>query len=453
MRSSSLSWFDIFRLGLVQTALGAIVVLTTSTMNRVMVVELALPAMLPGALVTWHHALQVLRPRWGHGSDSGGRRTPWIIGGMALLALGGAGSAIATAVMQTHTFVGIALAMLAFTLVGVGVGATGTSLLALLATSVAPQRRAAAATIVWMMMIAGFIVTTIAAGSFLDPFTTMRLIAVTSTVSAIAFVLGVVAIWGVEAKAPRVSQHGLDEEKVAFKQSLDQVWSEPHARRFTIFIFISMLAYSMQDLILEPYAGLVFDLTPGQSTKLSGLQNAGVFTGMLLIALAGHPRVGFLSLRTWVVAGCFGSAGALVAIVLSASIADVGALKLSVFALGLANGAYAVAAIGSMMALASSGRSRREGMRMGIWGASQALAFGLGGFFGTAAVDTIRTLVSQPVSAFAVVFLAEAALFLVAAALAVRAIAIEGDRQPRDASQDAVLAETSSWSRVENVHG
>ena len=71
---SGLGWFGIVRLGLVQTALGAIVVLTTSTINRVMIVELALPAMVPGIFVTWHYALQVLRPRWGHGSDSGGRR-------------------------------------------------------------------------------------------------------------------------------------------------------------------------------------------------------------------------------------------------------------------------------------------------------------------------------------------------------------------------------------------
>src|SRR5262249_43095626 len=84
-----LSWFGIVRLGLVQTALGAVVVLTTSTLNRVMVVELALPAMLPGLLVGIHYALQVLRPRLGYGSDLGGRRVPWIVGGMAVLSGGG----------------------------------------------------------------------------------------------------------------------------------------------------------------------------------------------------------------------------------------------------------------------------------------------------------------------------------------------------------------------------
>ena len=85
MTATPLGWIGIARLGLVQTALGAIVVLTTSTMNRIMVVELALPAILPGALVTWHYALQALRPRFGYGSDQGGRRTKWIIGGMAVI--------------------------------------------------------------------------------------------------------------------------------------------------------------------------------------------------------------------------------------------------------------------------------------------------------------------------------------------------------------------------------
>ena len=84
-----LGWLGIFRLGLVQTALGAIVVLTTSTLNRVMVVELALPAPSPACWSRCTMRRSSLRPRWGYGSDRGGRGTPWIVGGMAVLALGG----------------------------------------------------------------------------------------------------------------------------------------------------------------------------------------------------------------------------------------------------------------------------------------------------------------------------------------------------------------------------
>jgi hypothetical protein len=86
MSATGLGWLaGIVRLGLVQTCLGAIVVLTTSTINRIMVVELALPAMLPGILVGLHHAVQMSRPRFGHGSDVGGRTTGWIVGGMLVL--------------------------------------------------------------------------------------------------------------------------------------------------------------------------------------------------------------------------------------------------------------------------------------------------------------------------------------------------------------------------------
>jgi hypothetical protein len=151
-----LGWLGIFRLGLVQ-ALGAIVVLTTSTLNRVMVVELATAG--AGARPAGGAALRgaAERPRMGFGSDRGGRRTPWIVGGMAVLALGGFGAAVATAWMAlTAPQPGMALAVLASPLVGLGVSAAGTSLLVLLATRVPAPRRAAAATLVWVMMIVGF---------------------------------------------------------------------------------------------------------------------------------------------------------------------------------------------------------------------------------------------------------------------------------------------------------
>ena len=78
----SIGWSGIVRLGFVQACLGAVVVITTSTLNRIMVVEHALPALLPGMLVALHYLVQVIRPRMGFGSDVGGRRTPWIMGGM-----------------------------------------------------------------------------------------------------------------------------------------------------------------------------------------------------------------------------------------------------------------------------------------------------------------------------------------------------------------------------------
>ena len=155
--NTGLTWSDILRLGLVQTCLGAIVVLTTSTLNRLMVVELALPAVLPGLLVALHYGIQITRPHGGFKSDRGGRRWVWILLGMMALALGGFGAALGVTLFETSFALGLSLSVLAYAAIGLGGGASGTAVLALLATATAPRRRAAAATITWLMMIAGII--------------------------------------------------------------------------------------------------------------------------------------------------------------------------------------------------------------------------------------------------------------------------------------------------------
>ncbi len=429
-----IGWFGVIRLGLVQTSLGAIVVLTTSTINRVMVVELSLPALLPGLLVGLHYAVQITRPRLGHGSDQGGRRTPWIIGGMLVLGIGGVLAAVATAVLANHTLGGTLLAIVAFVLVGIGVGASGTSLLVLLAQRVTPRYRGAAATTVWVMMIAGFIVTAIVAGAYLDPFSFERLIAVTATVSLIALTITLFAVSGIEPRVVtarhregglRESRHAVTAEPVEatpFRLALREVWEEPDSRRFSIFVFVSMLAYSAQDLILEPFAGAVFGMTPGESTQLSGAQHGGVLLGMLCVAFGcsviGGKRLG--SLRSWTIGGCLASAVALVVLSVGGFFSAVFPLRIAVFALGMANGAFAVAAIGSMMDLVGRGNRQREGVRMGLWGAAQAIAFGLGGVFATFAVDVSQWLTSSPRIAYAIVFVLQGVLFLGAARLALR---------------------------------
>ncbi len=421
MANGEFGWGHVARLGLVQAALGAIVVLTTSTLNRVMVVELALPALLPGVLVALHYLVQLSRPRMGHGSDLGGRRTPWIVGGMALLAASGTLAAAATVWMATSPAAGMALAVLAFTGIGLGVSASGTSLLVLLAKRVPAARRAGAATVVWLMMIVGFAVTAGVAGKLLDPYSPERLLAVTAGVSVIAFAVTLLALSGLEGAAPKpASVSGPQADNAAFRAALKEVWADAKARRFAIFVFISMLAYSAQDLILEPFAGSVLGYTPGQSTSLSGLQHGGVLVGMLLAAAAGRRWRGvpFGSLTAWTVGGCVASALAMAGLVACGLVGSAWPFKPTVFALGVANGAFSIAAIGSMMQLAGEGPGAREGVRMGLWGAAQAMAFGLGGLLGTGASDLARLVFSHPGAAYAGVFALEAVMFVVAAAMA-----------------------------------
>jgi BCD family chlorophyll transporter-like MFS transporter len=415
---SELSWIDIIRIGLVQTSIGAVVVIATSTLNRVMVVEIGLPALVPGILMTLHYAVQVLRPRWGHGSDGGQKRTPWIIGGMIILSMGGALAAYGTALMQNDLPIGLFISLIAFLMIGVGVGAAGTSLLTLLAVRSHPARRAPAATIVWTMMIAGFAVTAISAGKALDPFSGERMIMVSCIVSLIAVTVSTLAIWGIERKGTDRPQD--ESKKVPFREAFKQVWSEPRTRRFTFFVFTAMFAYNAQDLILEPFAGLVFGMTPGQSTQLGGMQHAGVLVGMILVAIAGYlaGKGEALLLHRCMIGGCIASGIAMAAVAAGGIVGPQWPIREAVFVLGIANGIFSIAAIGSMMAMARSGHESREGVRMGLWGAAQALAFALGGLTGTLAVDLARWAFGSATPAYTSVFLGEAVLFILAALLA-----------------------------------
>ncbi|MFN3911656.1 BCD family MFS transporter [Hyphomonas sp.] len=429
----SLGWTGIIRLGLVQTSLGAIVILMTSTLNRVMVVELGLAAAIPGFLVGWHYAVQMSRPRWGYGADAGGRRAPWILGGMAVLAFGALSAAFAASLIPTSFWAGFGLSVLAYALIGAGVGAAGTNLLALLAIRTEPSRKAAAAAIVWIMMIMGFVLTAGIGGGFLKPFSFERLILVTAVVSAIALIVTFLALRGLEphSSRPAIPAPRADDGQ-AFRAALGETWADPQARRFTVFVFVSMLAYSAQDLILEPFAGLVHGYDAGSSTQLAGVQNIGTLVGMILTAViataVGKSRAGFM--RAWTVGGCIASAAALLALGLGThAMGTDWPLVPNVIALGVANGGFAVAAIGSMMTLASAGPKQREGTRMGVWGAAQAIAFGLGGFIGAAAVDVARAFTDAPSPAFAFVFAAEGVTFLVAAALALRVGETHADSQ------------------------
>jgi BCD family chlorophyll transporter-like MFS transporter len=411
-----MSWLSILRLGVVNACLGGVVALVTFTLNRVMTVELALPAIVPGALVALHYAVQLARPRLGFGSDVGGRRAPWIAGGLAVLCAGGALAAAAVALMAQHGLAGAALAVLAYAMVGAGVGAVGTSSLALMATQVAPARRPAAATAFWLLMIAGAVLTAAISSQLLHPFSLGVLVRVSCGIAAAALLVGAMSVWGVEGAGQ--ARHAAGAQ--TFVAALRNIWREAAARRFALFVFTAMLAYSAQELILEPFAGAVFGLDPARTAALTGAHQGGVLAGMALVALLGSLAGGgrARAMRLSTMGGCVASAVCLVGLACAGLVGPAWPLRASMAALGVANGAFAVSAIGAMLGLANQGSGARAGTRMGIWGAAQAVAMGLGGLLGTGASDLARATLGSPAPAYAAVFLAQAALFLVAARLA-----------------------------------
>jgi len=431
-------WLQVVRLGLIQASMGAIVVVTTSTLNRIMVVELALPALLPGFLVGLHYLVQMVRPRMGFGADEGKRCTPWMMGGMIVLALGGFLASVATAWMGQELNQGIALSVLAFVLIGLGVSACGTSLLVLMSKRVPEHQRAQCATAVWMMMILGFALTAITVGKLLNPYTPERLMQISACLSVCVVVITAFCLYKLEGHALpedasfKPQDSGVDQniqslqanslkQKQKFQEALESVWSDPQARAFTVFVFLSMLAYSSQDLILEPFAGALFGLAPGETTQLSGLHHGAVLCGMLAVALASSKLVAARlgSTQSWMVGGCLVSALAMLGLCLAGAWGPPWPLKANVFLLGVANGSFSIAAIATMMRLATQGGEARAGTRMGLWGAAQAIAFGLGGLLGTAASDLAHYFMASQGLAYSSVFGFETVMFVMSAACAI----------------------------------
>ncbi|MGR3433683.1 MAG: PucC family protein [Shimia sp.] len=402
-----MSWGTLARLCLVNAAIGGLAALPVNLFNRLMTVELALPALLPGLLVALHYGVQLSRPVWGHRSDARGGRTPLVIGGLAVTAAAILAAAWGIRLAPQAPGAALAIWVGAYAALGLGIGAAGTSFLALLATASGP-RKAAAATLAWLFLIAGAIAASIGTGIAIEPYSPERLTAVIAIVGLIAVALGWLATLGVERRLGAAPLPEADRLGAALRAT----WADPAARRFTGFVFLSILAFYLSELVFEPFAGHVHGLAPDASTKLSGGKDGAALLGMIAAgALAGF---GLGSLRMWAVTGCILSAAGLLA--LGATLP----LVPSALLLGLGNGLFVVGAIGSMMQLAAA-REGATGTRMGVFGAAQAVAAGLAGLVATGTLDLAR-LALPDAAAYGSVFALEAVLFCAAALMALRVL-------------------------------
>lgn len=401
----SAGWSTLARLCLVNAAIGGLAALPVNLFNRLMTVELALPALLPGLLVALHYGVQLTRPLWGHRSDAKGGRTPFIIGGMVVVGAGVLGAAWGIGVAATSVPMALAIWVASYSAIGLGIGAAGTSFLALLA-SASGARKGGVATLAWLFLIAGAIAASIGTGIALEPYTPARLISVVAVVVAIGILLCILATWRVERDVAASAKP----DDAPLMEALRTTWADPVARRFTGFVFLSILAFYLSELIFEPFAGHVHGLGPEDSTKLSGGKDGAALMGMIGAGLLSHFGRG--SLRFWAVVGCIVSSVGLMA--LGAGLP----LMASTVLLGLGNGLFVVGAVGSMMHLAAA-HARATGTRMGVFGAAQAIAAGLAGLVATGLLDVSR-LILPDAAAYGVVFALEAALFIAAAVMAAR---------------------------------
>jgi BCD family chlorophyll transporter-like MFS transporter len=219
-----MSWVGLIRLCLVNAAIGGLAALPVNLFNRLMTVELALPALLPGLLVALHYGVQLSRPVWGHRSDMRGGRTPFIFGGSFVVALGLVATAWGIGLAETAPGWALAVWVLAYAAIGLGIGAAGTSFLALLA-SVSGERKSAVATLAWLFLIAGAIAASIGAGIALEPYSPERLLWVVAGVGAIALANAAPAT---PAAAPRKrSRRDSIRSFTAFITQISHIFSAP----------------------------------------------------------------------------------------------------------------------------------------------------------------------------------------------------------------------------------
>lgn len=387
----------LLRLSLFQVSVGMAMVLLTGTLNRVMIVELGVPATVVAVMVALPILLAPVRALIGHRSDThrshlGWRRVPYIwfgtllqFGGFAimpfaLLVLSGGGEAAVP-------YAGEVGAALAFLLVGAGLHTVQTAGLAL-ACDLAPEdSRPRVVALLYLVLLAGMFVAAIAFSLLLADFGHVLLIQVVQGAAAVTMVLNLVALWKQEGRDPRVTAH--DRPRQPFAEAWGVFARAPGARRLLVAVALGSAAFAMQDVLLEPYGGEVLGLDVAQTTLLTAMLAGGTIAGLFLAARALGRGV-----NPYRLAGFGGLCGiaAFSLVIVSAPLDSGGLFRVGAALIGFGGGLYTVGLLTAAMAL---GRLTDSGIALGAWGAAQATAAGIGIAMGGALRDVVATMAAN----------------------------------------------------------
>jgi BCD family chlorophyll transporter-like MFS transporter len=367
----------LLRLSLFQVSVGMAVVLLIGTLNRVMIVELGVPAWLVAVMISLPLVFAPFRAVVGFRSDThrsllGWRRVPYLWMGTLIQFGGFAIMPFALIVLSGDTngpvIIGQLGAALAFLLVGAGLHTTQTVGLAL-ATDLAPQHtHPRVVALLCMMLLLGMVGGALTYGALLAHFTEVRLIQVVQGTALATMVLNVVALWKQEARDP--SRTALDRVQPTFQQAWADFSDAPHATRRLVALGFGTIAFSMQDVLLEPYGGQVLHLAVGTTTILSALLATGGLSGF---GLAAH-RLGrgddpYRLAATGALVGLV----AFSAVIFAAPLESLILFACGVALIGFGAGVFAHCTLTAAMGTARPGQI---GLALGIWGAVQASAAG-----------------------------------------------------------------------------
>ena len=405
----------LIRLATLPLSLTLLSILAGSLINRVMVVELGLPVILAGLFLAIPLLVSPLRIWLGHLSDAyplwGRRREPYLMLG-ALLSASGVALSVALVVDTPLLFsLETLLILLGLLLYGVGRNLTGNTFQALLTDRFAAGvSRARAANLYEVVKILGLIAGAGLISLALRPYSAERLVLVVVSVAAISVVFSVLGAVGQEPRSARLREASERARSTAFWTSFRTlVWQDPQARLFFTVIMLTVLGTQMQDVLMEPYAGLVLGMDVAATTQLAMFWGLGalasiLLSGLVLIRWLGMARLYRLGI------------GALIPlfalVVLAGVIERPLLLQLTVVALGMSSGLAAASLLAQAMELTNA---RSAGLLLGVWGLGFQLGRALANLIGAGLVDLVNLLTQQaPLLAYGTAFAVECALLAVA---------------------------------------
>jgi len=372
----------LLRLSLFQITTGMALVLLVGTLNRVMIVELDVPASLVGIMLALPLVFAPFRALIGYKSDThrcelGWRRVPfiwkgtlWQFGGFAimpfaLLVLSGKGEASAAPL-----WIGQSAAALSFLLVGAGMHTVQTAGLAL-ATDLTPREsHAKVVGLMYVMLLIGMMISALLFGAALRDFTPGRLVQVIQGAAVITIALNVIAMWKQELRNPPRGRVEVPQDP-SFSESWAEFCKGEHARRRLAIVGIGTMAFAMADVLLEPFGGQVLSMTVASTTKLTAL-----------LALGGLLGFGWASRQVGQGADPYriaqlGATLGVPAFALVIAAAPFGLISLFLAGNFLVGFGGALFAHGTLTATMNRAPKEQAGLALGAWGAVQATAVGV----------------------------------------------------------------------------
>jgi BCD family chlorophyll transporter-like MFS transporter len=411
--SEDLPLSRLLRLSLFQISVGMAMVMLVGTLNRVMIVELKVPATLVSLMVALPLLVAPFRALIGFRSDNhrsqlGWRRVPYIwmgsllqFGGFsimpfALLVLAGAGQS-----SQAPAWVGLVGAAGAFILVGIGMHTVQTAGLAL-ATDLAPvESQPKVVGLMYVMQLLGMIGSALMLGHLLHDYSPGQLIRVVQAVAVMTLALNVIALWKQEPRS-RLRKPGTPLEQ-NFQQAWQTFCKGPNTLRRLLAVGLGTMAFTMEDVLLEPYGGEILSLSVSATTLLTATLASGGLIGFAWASRVLGRGGDAYRMSSW---GAWVGVPAFVAVIASASLVSPVLFSVGIFLIGLGGGLFAHGTLTATMQLAPP---EQTGLAMGAWGAVQATAAGVGMALGGVVRDGVA-LVSSSVMGYSAVYSLEIVL-------------------------------------------